>query len=329
MKTGKLPLKLLNKYVFDPLKNLPARSETLLRPGPGEDCAVLEIPEQILISVDPITGAASDIGYLAVHINANDIAASGGEPVGIMLTVLLPPSADENILDEIMSGVFCAAAETGIDLLGGHTEVTDAVQRPIVSAAIIGRAGKAIATSCAIPGDALVMTKFAGLEGTVIIAGEQPEIAKKLGVYESTMARRSEISVLREAAIAVEFGVSAMHDITEGGVLGACYEMAESSGNGVLLELDEVPLLEETRLLCGEFGLDPYALMSSGSLLISVSDGEVLAARLNEAGIPAKVIGRITKGGKKYRQNGTEYELPEPRSDELYKIIEEGYTTAK
>ena len=323
MKIGKINPGILNKYVFEPLQKLAQRPETILRPKLGEDCAVLEIQDQILLSVDPITGAASDVGYLAVHINANDIAASGGEPVGIMLTVLLPPYAGEDMLDEIMSGVLRAAAETGIDLLGGHTEVTGAVTRPVVSAAIIGRAKKAIATSSAMPGDELIMTKFAGLEGTIIIVRERTELAKKLDIYEAVIARAAEISIQREAAIAVEFGVTAMHDITEGGVLGACYEMAQSSGNGVFLSLDDVPVLEETHILCNELGLDPYKLVSSGSLLAATRDGKALAMRLNKAGIPAKVIGRITEGGKIYRIGATEYELPEPQSDEIYKMTPE------
>jgi hydrogenase maturation factor len=163
------------------------------------------------------------------------------------------------------------------------------------------------------------MTKFAGLEGTVIIATEHAEIAKRLGVYERAVARAKDISVLREAAIAAELA-SAMHDITEGGVLGACYEMAEASQIGVLLELDEVPVLDETEILCREFGLNPYALISSGCLLIAASDGERLTARLNEANIPARVIGRFTERGKEYRRHGVLYELPEPAGDEIYKI---------
>jgi len=322
MEIGKLTSELLNKHVFEPLRELPKRPETKLRPGPGEDCAVLDFSGEVLLSADPITGAAEDIGYLAVHVNANDIAASGGEPVGIMLTVLLPPASAsecEAALAEIMSGAIRAAKEVNIDLLGGHTEVTDAVTRPVVSAAIIGKAAKAVATSGAVPGNALVMTKYAGLEGTVIITKERAETAKRLGVFESAVARASEISILREAAIAAEFA-SAMHDITEGGVLGACYELAEASGTGVLLELDEVPLLDETVILCREFGLDPYALISSGCLLIAAEDGDGLADRINKAGIPARVIGKITEKERQYKKGGVLYELPPPMSDEIYKL---------
>lgn len=322
METGKLSPELLNKYIFEPLRGLPGRPEVILRPGPGEDCAALELPGQILVSADPITAASQDTGYLAVHINANDIAASGGEPVGIMLTVLLPTAADESDLRDIMDGVCRAAAEIGVEVLGGHTEVTDAVTRPVVSAAIIGKTRRFVPTSGARPGDMLVMTKYAGLEGTVIIARERAERIRALGrdVYERALGRAAQLSVIKEAGIAAAMGASAMHDITEGGVLGACYEMAESSETGVVLELDSVPVLDETRRICREFGIDPYMLVSSGCLLIAIRDGEALVERLSENGVPARVIGRMTGEGKFYRRGNALCTLPEPQSDEIYKI---------
>ena len=176
---GKIPPEILEKIVMKPMMGSKVkRDDVILRPTTGEDCSAIDLGgEYCVLSTDPITGAAADIGYLAVQINCNDIYSAGAEPMGVLLTVLLPPESDEPMLEEIMAGSLRAAEERGIEILGGHTEVTDAVTKPLISAAVIGKTKgrKLLATGDANAGQDVVMTKWAGTEGTAILAKEWEE----------------------------------------------------------------------------------------------------------------------------------------------------------
>ena len=176
---GKIPPEILEKIVMKPMMGSKVkRDDVILRPTTGEDCSAIDLGgEYCVLSTDPITGAAADIGYLAVQINCNDIYSAGAEPMGVLLTVLLPPESDEPMLEEIMAGSLRAAEERGIEILGGHTEVTDAVTKPLSSAAVIGKTKgrKLLATGDAKAGQDVVMTKWAGTEGTAILAKEWEE----------------------------------------------------------------------------------------------------------------------------------------------------------
>ena len=177
MEIGKIPPEILNRIVLNPINHFALkRNDVFLRPKTGEDCSAVLFGEELcILSADPITGAEQDIGYIAVHINCNDIASSGAEPIGILLTILLPEGSSEVVLSDIMEGAYEAAKETGIEILGGHTEVTNAVNKALVSAAVIGRTDKNhfISTGGAKVGQDVIMTKCAGLEGTVIPVPEQ------------------------------------------------------------------------------------------------------------------------------------------------------------
>ena len=174
---GKIPPEILEKIVMRPMRDSRVkRPEVLLRPKTGEDCSAVDFGgEYCVLSADPITGAAADVGYLAVQINCNDIYAAGAEPFGLLLTVLLPPGSGEELLQEIMDGAFRGAGERNIEILGGHTEVTDAVCKPLVSAAVVGRTRgrKILSTGGARQGQDILMTKWAGTEGTAILAEEK------------------------------------------------------------------------------------------------------------------------------------------------------------
>lgn len=322
---GKIPPEILEKIVMKPMMGSKVkRDDVILRPTTGEDCSAIDLGGEIcILSTDPITGAAKDIGYLAVQINCNDIYSSGAEPMGVLLTVLLPPGSDEELLTEIMEGSLRAAEERNIEILGGHTEVTDAVTKPLISAAVIGktRNRKILATGGAKVGQDVVMTKWAGTEGTAILAKEWEEgLRAYLSEEELKNAQdmKNFLSVGDESLIAYEHGATAMHDATEGGILGAVWEVAECSGLGVDVFVENIPVKEETKKICAAMRIDYLRLISSGTMIIATDDGEMLVEKLQTAGIEAAVIGKLTEGGKYMLVNGMRLPLEQPGSDALY-----------
>ncbi len=325
LETGKIATKILEEIV---MKNPTSLNKGIIQSSAiGEDCAVVDFNNELcLISTDPITGATKDVGYLAVHVNANDIAASGGEPVGIVVTVLLPLGLGKDNLFEIMDGVYKASEELGISVIGGHTEVTDAVNRVVICATIIGKTKdkKFVLSKDAKSGQDLVMTKWAGLEGTHILANHFEEELN--GLYGKSFITRAKnlsayLSVMKESKIAMAHGATAMHDVTEGGVLGAAYELAKAANIGVELSLGKIPILDETIEICDYFGINPYKLISSGAMLIATDNGSELVEKLEAVGINANVIGKFTDGESYYFEYGNKILLPPPESDELYKVL--------
>ncbi len=316
----------MKRSVFKQIRTI--RPEVLLGPGVGEDCAAMELaPDEVfVISTDPITGTAKDIGKLAIQITANDLASSGAEPVGVMLTVLLPESIQEADIREMMAQVEAVCERFHVQVMGGHTEVTQAVNQPVISVAGVGKVkkGHLVTTAGAKPGQDILVTKWLGIEGTSIIAKEkEKELLERFSrdFVETAKGFDAWISVLPEAAIAVEQGVSAMHDVTEGGIYGALWEIAEASGIGLEIDLKAVPFRQETIEICEYLGLNPYYLISSGSMLMAADRGHDLVRALKKAGIPAAVIGKAVAGKAKRVLNGEEEAfLERPRTDELYKI---------
>lgn len=327
MKTGKIPESVLKRSVLRQLHN--RRDEVLLGAGVGEDCAALtlEADEVFVMSTDPITGTGKEMGSLAVITTANDLASSGAEPVGVMLTILLPEESEEALLKEIMRDAEATCEKFHMQILGGHTEVSAAVNRPVISVSGVGKVKKdaMIKTGGARPGMDIVVSKWIGIEGTVILAKERER--ELLGRYATTFIDRSKdldayISVLSEAAVAARSGVSAMHDITEGGIFGALWEMAEASGVGLEIDLKKIPVRQETIEICEFFGLNPYELISGGSMLMATEDGNQLVHELEKAGIPAAVIGKAMAGNDRVLRNEEERRFLEPpKPDELYRVI--------
>lgn len=322
---GKIPPERLEQIVMQPmLASKVKREDIILRPKTGEDCSAINPGgEYCILSTDPITGAAQDIGYLAVQINCNDIYSSGAEPIGVLLTVLLPPKSEESVLEEIMAGAIRAAEERNIEILGGHTEVTDAVCKPLVSAAVIGktRQKKILSTGGAKAGQDIIMTKWAGTEGTAILAKEWEEGLRAYLTEEELRAAqgmKAFLSVEKESEIAFAHGATAMHDATEGGILGAVWEVAECSDLGIELFADAIPMKAETRKICAAMGIDPLRLISSGTMIIAAEDGAGLVEKLEQAGIAAAVIGKMTEGEKILFADGKRLPLEQPKSDALY-----------
>lgn len=327
MKIGKIPETVLKRSVLKQIRH--RRDEVILGPAIGEDCSVigLEGDEVIVMSTDPITGTVEDIGTLAVHITANDIASSGADLIGIMLSVLLPENSSEAELKTLMHDIDKVCEQLQIEVIGGHTEVTKAVNQIIVTVTGIGKMKKnlLIKTAGALPGQEIVMTKWAGLEGTAILAKSME--ADLLSRYSAEFINQAKnlidyISVVPESKIARELGVSSMHDVTEGGIFGALWEIAAASRVGLEVYLQKIQLKQETVEICEFFDLNPYMLISSGCMLIVTDKANLLVERLKEQGIASAVIGRITEGNDRIVINGDERRYLEPaKSDELYKLM--------
>jgi len=327
MKTGKIPENVLKRSVLKQIRT--KREEVLIGAGVGEDCAILTLAddEVFVVSTDPITGAVKDAGKLAVQVTANDLASSGAEPVALLVSALLPEGIEETEIRELTMQMESACAELNMQIAGGHTEVTRAVNQPILTVTGIGKAKKDrfITTKGAKPGQDVVVSKWIGLEGTSILAKEKEELL--LTRYPSHIIEEAKafdrfLSIVPEAATAGKSGVSAMHDITEGGIFGALWELAESSGVGLEIDLKQIPVRQETIEICEFFGLNPYELISSGSLLMVTDDGPDLVRALKRENIPVAVIGKVREGNDRVVINEEERRyLEPPKSDELYKVI--------
>jgi hydrogenase maturation factor len=294
---GKLPNRLLAELIR-PLAS--PRSELLRGPAVGEDCAIMDFGVGwIAATTDPITGSDKEIGRLGIHVSLNDLACAGAEPVAVLVTLLCPPGSTEGSIREIMMAIRTTTESMGVALAGGHTEITNAVNRMVINVTALGRTpvNGAISTAGAKPGDALVMTKAAGLEGTAILAHEKEmELTAAFGADCVNKAKgfMDEISVVREGLLAAANGVHAMHDVTEGGILGAVWELCAASGVGAILEENAIPVRAETMRICEHFGLNPLRLISSGSMLMACPDGEEMVKKLMDAGIAATVIGKVS-----------------------------------
>lgn len=326
MKIGKVQESVLKRSVLRQLKT--RRGEIILGAGLGEDCAILAPGEGeiVLLSSDPITGTGKDMARYGIHASANDIAASGGEPTAVLLTILLPPSCEEKELRELMAQAEETCASLHIQIAGGHTEVTDAVNRMVLTVTAVGKAaaGTAVATGTAKPDGDLVVTKWIALEGTSIAAKEKEEQLRTRFpgfLVEEAMAFDRYLSIMPEAAVAGKSGVWAMTDVTEGGIFGALWEMAESSGVGLEIDLKKLPIRQETVEICNFLDWNPYELISGGSLLIAAENGADLVRKLEAEKIPAAVVGRTTRGKDRIVKNGEEKRFLEPaKPDELYQL---------
>ena len=329
---GKLPPDVL-AAVLTPFA--PRDPRVILGPRPGEDAAVLDLGDRYLVAkTDPITFATDQIGWYAVHVNANDIATTGATPAWFMATLLLPDgSTDRALVERIFQQIGEACDELGISLVGGHTEITHALARPVVVGVMLGLVSKErlITTGGAQPGDALLVTKGVPVEGTAIIAREKADLLRSR-FSSAFLARCSNflhdpgIGVTRDAALATGAGrVHAMHDPTEGGLAVGLWEMAEVAGKRLAVDCSAV-VLEEGRALCEAAGLDPLGVIASGALLMAVhpADLSVIKATLEQDGIRVYHIGHVEAGPPAVidRSSGEQTPLPRPTRDEITKLFE-------
>ena len=329
-RTGKIPTDILIRTVLryrgrrDPSVILGSRI--------GEDAALISFGDKVLVfTTDPVTGTASDIGWLSVHINANDIACRGARPRWFLCDLLLPEKSDVRTVEIVMKRVDAAAKELDVAVVGGHTEVTPGLTKPIVIGFMIGVVDrkKYVTSGGARPSQDLILTKSAGIEGTALLA---MDFSRRLKVDTMLLARarsmRYSVSIVEDAMIAVGVGgVTAMHDPTEGGVLQAIWEIAEASKVGFKVYESKIPIRNETMTICAMLHVDPLRLMSSGCLLIAADNrkSDRIVRRLEQRGIEAQIIGKFTdrkKGRKLVRLNGSTIEIRASERDELYRVIE-------
>lgn len=328
---GKIPIEVLNRVIF---KNLGIqRKEVVVGPKAGIDGAVLDLGDKsLIVSMDPVTGAVEKIGWLAVNVNANDIATFGVQPKFMFSCILLPENADSKLIEEISSQIHTAAKEIGIAIVGGHCESTIDLTSPIVVGCILGFSDdkKYVTAAGAKPGDKIILTKSAGIEGTAILATDK-EITLRKKISSDTIQNAKnfydKISIVKDAMIAYETGgVHAMHDPTEGGVIGGIHEIADASKLGVKIFKNKILVRKETSAICEYFQIDPMQLISSGALLISVMPkyAKEIIKELEKSGIQAKVIGEFLKNPDERRiilENGKEEVLFRPKFDHLWKAL--------
>jgi hydrogenase maturation factor len=329
--TGKLPPDLLRSLVLGKLGA--RRSETLVRATLGVDAAAIALDGSgdwaCVLTTDPITTASKGAGRLGVHVVCNDVAAMGAEPLGVLATLLFPVGTLPEAIAELTIEIDATARELNVEVLGGHTEVAPGLTAPIVVMMGVGRArrDRLLTAAGARVGNALVLTKAAALEGTHILAADfrdwlEAHVAVEL--LEQAAEYSRDLSVVPEARLAVDLGATAMHDPTEGGIVGAVWEMAEASGTGFLIYEDRVPVREPTRAICAALGVEPLRLIASGALLIACPDGAAMVAGLRAHGIEAAEIGQVTSSGRKLVQlDGRVEEVERLDRDELYRLLEQ------
>jgi hydrogenase expression/formation protein HypE len=325
MKAGKLTDEALHRIVIE---RLPRCTDQVAEgPGTGLDCGVFRSAGSLTaVSSDPITGASTDIGKIAVHVSCNDIACCGIRPTALTLVMIAPEQSTEEELVQVIDQASATAKALGVDIVGGHTEISPAVNRFVLVTTAFGYAeeGKIVSSSGAKAGDHILMTKFAALEGSAILAsdfGGRLEGAMSPADIEKARNLLDYISVVEEGVLCGHLGVHAMHDATEGGILGAVWELCHASGKGCRVELPRIPLLPQTIRICAVFGLDPYRLISSGSMLIATDRPDEVRSRLGDAGIDCAVIGEIVEKDCCYiDHDGHIHEIFPAEADELYKI---------
>jgi len=329
--SGKIPIDILKEVVF---KNLGAdRKEVIVGPSAGIDGAVLDLGDKsLIVSMDPITGAVERIGWLAVNVNANDVATFGVEPAFLFSCMMLPEHAERKLVETISTQMNAAAKDLGIAIVGGHCESTPGLANPIVVGCTMGltEKGRYVTAGGAKPGDTLILTKSAGIEGTAILATDREKALQKTlnpAVLEKAKNFWSQISVVKDALTACKTGgVHAMHDPTEGGVAGGIHEMADASNVGVKVIEEAILVQPETAKICSYFQIDPLQLIGSGALLISAEakSASQIVSNLKRERVQASVIGEFTENAEQrllMQKDGGTKALPRPLSDHLWTAL--------
>ena len=327
MKIGKISENVLKRSV---IKYIDKNSDDVIKGAEiGSDCAFLSWDSQSLaVSSQTFSLPVLEGTKYALYAALNNLAASGMQAVAITVAVTLPGDAQEAKLQEIMKQLRKICKEYSVQIVGGHTEVTTSVNIPVITITAFGKPldyeTGYVDRENVKPGQAIVMTKWIGLEGTAILAKEKAE--QLLTRYPAVLVREAQgfekyLPILPEAATALKSGVCAMHDVRNGGIFGALFELSRSTGVGLSVDLKQIPVKQETIEICEFFDINPYELLSGGCLLLVTEDGEALVDALEEENIPAAVIGRMMPDNDKIVVNGEETRFLEPaKPDEIYKI---------
>jgi hydrogenase expression/formation protein HypE len=332
---GKIPIDILKDVVF---RNLGAkRSEIALGPSAGIDGAVINLGSvSIISSMDPVTGAIDHVGWLAVNVNANDVATFGCQPRFLLSCILLPEKSTRTTIESITMEMDKAAKGLGIAIVGGHSEMTPSLKTPIVIGCAIGVTEKNnyVTAGGAKQGDKLILTKSAGIEGTAILASDrQRQLRKALdkNLLKNAKQFYKRISVVKDALTAFKTGgVHAMHDPTEGGIAGAVHEMADASNLGVRVFRNKIRVEPVTASICDFFQIDPLQLIASGSLLIAADPAfaEKITETLRKNTIPAETVGEFLPSPEKrlLTHDGKTEALTRPATDQLWQTMKRSPT---
>jgi hydrogenase maturation factor len=325
---GKIPSRYLKKTVFGNLGI--NRKEVILGPSLGEDGAIIKVGDKVLISaMDPITGAEERIGWIAVNINANDIATFGVRPLFFSSCILLTEVSTQKTIQKICEQINFAAKRIGLTVIGGHTEVTPDLNRPIIVGCAMGIAEptRYVTSNGARVGDKIILTKGAGIEGTAILATEKyNQLKEKIheDIIKSARGFYNMISIVDEAITAFEVGgVTAMHDPTEGGIAGGIHEIADAANTGFQIYENKINIPLETKEICNFFKIDPLQLISSGALLISTNPNcvEKVIDKLKLYSYNVSIIGEFSGNPEErllIKTDGSTEDLIRPTSDHLW-----------
>lgn len=327
MRIGKISDSVLKRSVLRQIRT--KRQEVLSGAGIGEDCAIFAPSDAWASAVSQAEVAESaDMARVLVKC-ANNLAAAGARPVAVLLTLLLPQEAEEPLLKELMAAAEDTCSRMGTQLAGGHTAVSRHVDCPIACVTAYGipaeGSSSLLTTRGAKPGQDIVLTKWIALEGTALLARlNRQQLSERYPAHlvEAAAGFDRYLSVIPEAAVAVKSGIRVMHDASEGGILATLWELAESSGVGLTIDLRKIPIRQETVEVCEFCEVNPYTLASSGCLVLAADHGESLVEQLGREGIPAAVIGQITDSHDRLICNAEERRyLDKPAQDEIYRFI--------
>lgn len=327
MKVGKLSGNVLKRSVLKPIAY--KRDEILNGAGVGEDCAIFAIPDGYVLTSclqEAAVAGKADMGLLIGRC-ANSLAAAGSAPIAAMIGLMLPEEAEEAEVKTLMQQAESACAGLKMQVAGGHSTVSSAVRRPVVSITAYGMVpqDQAVQKKQTAPGQDIVLTKWIGLEGTALLADRYREsLLTRYPAYliEEAAGFTRYHSILPEAAVAVKSGVCSMHDASEGGIFAALWELAESAGVGLTIDLKKLPIRQESVEVCEHVGVNPYELLSGGCLIITTEDGLGLVRALEEAHIPASIVGKITDSRDRLILNEDEVRyMDRPKMDEVYRLL--------
>lgn len=328
MRTGKVPEAVLKRSVLKYCGK--PGGQLLAGAGAGCDCALLSVGASGMTAaaVHPaVIDTTEQIRYALEHA-ANNLACSGCLPAAALLTVLLPEQTEEPQLKELMKTAQQECEALGMVIAGGHTEVTAAVTKPVLSVTALGSPcaehGKDAGSIPACPGRELVMAGWIAMEGTALLAGtRERELCSRFpaDLVRQAKALGEHISIVEGALLARKLGAVYVHDLSQGGVFGALWELCERMDAGLAADLRAIPVKQETIEVCEYFGVNPYCLLSGGAFLAVTADGAALTAGLAGAGIPAAVIGRLTDSADRILVNGEERRyLDRPAQDEWVRL---------
>ncbi len=314
MKTGKLSESTLKRAVIKTIKYRD-RKRSEIACGVGIDATRIDVSDwgKMIVATETIAGPIDKIYNRAIIHACNNVYASGGKVEAVSLAFTLPDYVKEKHIRQIMDDIANYCKEKGIIINGGHTEVSSYVSEPVVTVTAYGRALVDLSYKNVTAGMDIVMSKAIGLEATVLLA-EKEELKERFSPSYIDKGKRyiDYLGIDSEAAVAIKHGVAAMHDVSESGIFGALWEMGEAGNFGLSVNLKDINVYQETIEFCEYYNYNPYIISSGGCLLMVTNNGEELVNSLENEGIPAFVIGKVTDVKDKVVVNEDENRYLEP-----------------